>query len=101
MMTKQFKTITTNKLDFNEITDLVYNDLLLNTSNIKYIKIHINFFNNKKKIERFFFFKVKNDIDRYKFRNYLYTKFKKFSIKYVNFEIDEYVIKINFSSLIS
>ncbi len=81
-MTKQFKTITTNKLNFNEITDIVYNELLLNTPNIKYIKIHINFLKNDIKQEKFFFFKIRNDIDRYTFRNYLYNKFQKFSVKY-------------------
>ena len=38
-MTKQFKKFTACKLEFGELTDLIFNELLIKNANVKYIQI--------------------------------------------------------------
>ena len=97
-MNKNFKQIITNSFNTSEITDLIYNDLLVNNPEAKNIKIIVHFYSkNQLLIEDYFFFKNRAALSRYTFHNYLYTNYKNFTNKYITSEVDSYVIDIDFT----
>jgi hypothetical protein len=38
--------------------------------------------------------RIKNNVDKYKFRNYFFSKYNKFFSKYINSNIDKFVIEV-------
>jgi len=90
--------INQKTLETATIVDALYDQLLTNKLNTKYIKILVKFYDkNDNPVKPYLFLKDKNVPTRYKYHNYLYTKINSFIKKNVKEDIYKYEIKISIS----
>jgi hypothetical protein len=84
--------------NISEIVDIIYDDLLINKSDFKYIKILVKIYDkNNVLLEPNFVYKqlqTKFKLSRYKYHTNLNSKFKTFKDKYIKSEISSFVIDI-------
>lgn len=92
-----YKHLITDTLKFNEIVDIIYDNLLTENKDAKYVKIRIHFIVNNNTIKRVFFYRQKSSVDRYLYNIFLYQTYNNFKEKFLdkNFPIiDKYHIEI-------
>jgi hypothetical protein len=95
MKQKQFISYFFN---ISEIVDIIYDELLINKSDFKYIKILVKIYDkNNVLLEPNFSYKqlqTTNKLSRYKYHTNLNKKFKSFKDKYIKSEISFFVTDI-------